>query len=76
MEEKRYLEAISLALRAIRIDENEFRFHYTLAQSQYRAGNTEKALVSLEHAKMLAPNSEKRESLRLPGNVIESPYSD
>jgi len=54
-EEQRWSDAIDLLHRAIKIDATEYRFHYTLAQSQGYAGNTEGARNSLERARELAP---------------------
>jgi Flp pilus assembly protein TadD len=54
-EEQRYFEAIGLLNKAIKIDAGEYRFYYTLAQSQYYAGETEIARTSLEQARQLAP---------------------
>jgi len=65
-EERRYLDAISLLNRAIRLDENEYRFYYTLAQSQYYAGETEIARASLDRARQLAPTNLQDGPLTLP----------
>jgi Flp pilus assembly protein TadD len=65
-EEQRYSDAIGLLNRAIRMDENEYRFHYTLAQSQYYAGDAEIARASLDRAKQLAPAKLQDGPLTLP----------
>ncbi|MBT8046814.1 MAG: tetratricopeptide repeat protein [Xanthomonadales bacterium] len=67
IEDQRYREAVSLAKRAVRMDRDEYRFHYTLARSQHFAGNDRLALESLERARKLAPTSGERDSLTLPG---------
>jgi len=54
-EEERYSDAVILLNRAIRLERSEYRFHQTLAQSQYLIGQTEKAQASLARAKKLAP---------------------
>ena len=53
--EERYSDAVILLNRAIRLERSEYRFHQTLAQSQYLIGQTEKAQASLARAKKLAP---------------------
>jgi tetratricopeptide (TPR) repeat protein len=55
--EQRYNDAIDLAKRAIRLAPREYRFHYTLARAQQKAGLASVALTSLEHAQRLAPES-------------------
>ena len=54
-EEERYSDAVILLNRAIRLERSEYRFHQTLAQSQYLIGQTKKAQSSLARAKKLAP---------------------
>jgi Flp pilus assembly protein TadD len=66
IEEQRYSDAIELSRKAISLDVNEYRFYYTLAQSQYKAGNLNVAQVSLDHARELAPDREARGKLTLP----------
>lgn len=68
IEEQRYSDAIALAKQSLRIDSNEYRFHYTLAQAQFHAGKTAKAQASLDQALELAPGTKVRETLTLPGN--------
>jgi Flp pilus assembly protein TadD len=53
--EERYSDAVELLNRAIRLEKSEYRFHQTLAQSQFLTGQTEKAQASLARAKKLAP---------------------
>jgi tetratricopeptide (TPR) repeat protein len=65
-EERRWPDAIDLLNRAIRMEANEYRFHYALAQAQYLAGNTEQARLSLERARDLAPPNLPDGPLTLP----------
>lgn len=65
-EEQRWSDAIDLLNRAIRLDGKEYRFHYTLAQAHYSSGNTERAYVSLDRARELAPAGLEDEPLTLP----------
>jgi tetratricopeptide (TPR) repeat protein len=65
-EEHRWPDAIDLLNRAIRMESNEYRFHYALAQAQYLAGNTEQARLSLERARDLAPPNLPDGPLTLP----------
>ena len=67
IEEQRFSDAIDLARKAIRMDDNEYRFYYTLARSQYRAGERNASETSLSHALKLAPDQETRGQLVLPG---------
>jgi Flp pilus assembly protein TadD len=67
MEEGRWDDAISLARKAIRLDESEYRFHFTLARAQFRAGNTRIAETSLRQAQRLAPPDVSQSDLTLPG---------
>ncbi|MFC1688152.1 tetratricopeptide repeat protein [Pseudomonadota bacterium] len=68
LEEKRYSDAIALAKKAIRMDADEYRFYYTLAQSQYQAGHLELAQTSLNKARTLVPNERALDTLTLPGD--------
>ena len=68
LEEKRYSDAIALAKKAIRMDADEYRFYYTLAQSQYQAGHLELAQTNLTKARALAPNERALDTLTLPGD--------
>lgn len=65
--EQRFAEAVTLAKRAVRMDEDEYRFHYTLARSQHLAGDTGPAQEALKRARELAPGSSERSLLTLPG---------
>jgi Flp pilus assembly protein TadD len=65
-EEQRWSEAIDLLNRAIRLEGNEYRFYYTLAQAQYSAGNTKVANATLERARELAPTELVDGPLTLP----------
>ena len=67
MEEERWEDAVALARKAIRLEENEYRFHYRLAQAQYRAGNASIAESSLRQAQRLAPPYITQSDLTLPG---------
>jgi Flp pilus assembly protein TadD len=69
-EERRYSDAIKLLDRAIRIDNNEYRFYYTLAQSQFHTGKTDVAQHSLEQARHLAPSSMDVSEWALPGDSL------
>lgn len=70
IEEQRYPEAVTLAKQAVRMDGDEYRLHYTLARSQYLAGNASLAQESLERARELAPTTRERQSLELPGGSL------
>jgi Flp pilus assembly protein TadD len=67
IEEERYAEAVTMATRAVRMDQDEYRFHYILARSQHLAGNPGPAQESLQRARELAPGSRERSLLILPG---------
>lgn len=66
-EERRYSDAIHLLNRAIRTDPNEFRFYYTLAESQFLTGKKDVAQENLEQARRLAPPDLEAGMLTLPG---------
>jgi len=66
IEEQRYSDAIELAKKAIRMDAGEYRFYYTLAQSQYLAGKVNLAQASLDQARKRAPDQQARGTLILP----------
>ena len=59
-------EAIDYANRAIRIEDREYRFYYTLAQLQYRTGHESRARLNLRKAIRLA----------LAGAVIAAIHGD
>jgi tetratricopeptide (TPR) repeat protein len=65
-EEQRWSDAISLLNRAIGLEANDYRFHYTLAQAHFGSGNREEADASLERARRLAPAGLEPEPLTLP----------
>lgn len=69
-EEQRYSDAINLLNRALRIDSNEYRFYFTLAQSQFHSGRTEVAQASLDEARRLAPPGLQGSLLILPGDSL------
>lgn len=73
--EQRYEEAIPLLNRAISIEQEDYRFHYTLAQSQYQAGENQLARASLNRALELAPDDLAGNALVLPG-VNRDPRED
>jgi len=54
-EEERWSDAIDLLNRALRLEENEYRFHVTLAHAQYHLGDKDLARASLDRARELAP---------------------
>ena len=62
-------EAIDYANRAIRIEDREYRFYYTLAQLQYRTGHESRARLNLRKAIRLAPEWVDQGSLVLPGEA-------
>jgi Flp pilus assembly protein TadD len=66
MEERRYHEAIDLLEKAISIEDEEYRFHYALAQSQYRVGLQQPARASLQRAIQLVPAQQGIGPLALP----------
>jgi len=65
-EEERWDEAIDLLNRAIDIDAEEYRFHYTLAHAQFHAGQIETAHTSLDRARELAAAQPSVGPLMLP----------
>jgi tetratricopeptide (TPR) repeat protein len=67
IEEHRYRDAIETAKKAIRMDPDEYRFYYTLAQAQYQAGKISVAQASLDQARKRAPEGNNRNELVLPG---------
>jgi len=71
-EEQRWADAIELLNHAIRLDSNEYRFHYALAQALYSSGDPEVARASLERARDLAPADWTAEPLLPPdGGPVE-----
>ena len=70
MQEQRYDDAIKLLHRAIRLKEEDYRFHVSLAQSLALNGEDEEAQLSLDRARQLAPVGIEPDSIRLtePGS--------
>lgn len=66
IEEMRYDDAIELAKKAIRMDAEEYRFYYVLAQAQYLDGKINLAQTSLDQALQRAPDYEAKSKLVLP----------
>jgi Flp pilus assembly protein TadD len=65
-EEQRWSDAIDLLGKAIRMDDQEYRFHLALAQAQFQAGQADTARVSLGRARALAPDGLPESLLSLP----------
>ena len=65
-EEQRWSEAIELLDRAIRIDDQEYRFYFALAQAQFHAGEVDVARASIGRARALAPAELPEPPLTLP----------
>lgn len=65
-EEQRWADAIDLLNRAIRLEANEYRFHYALARAQYYSGQPEVARASLARARELVPPDSMDKPLLLP----------
>ena len=57
VDEGRYDDAVRLIRKAIRIKEQEYRFHISLASYLAMSGEKDKALKSLERARQLAPSA-------------------
>jgi Flp pilus assembly protein TadD len=70
VEEQRFDDAIGLLNKALRIESNEYRFYFTLAQSQFLSGKTGLAQESLEQARQLAPPGLEPSELSLPGDNL------
>jgi tetratricopeptide (TPR) repeat protein len=64
--EARYDEAVDYSRRAVRLAREDYRLHYTLAESLYFNGDYSEALASLERARELAPTAADAGRLRLP----------
>jgi tetratricopeptide (TPR) repeat protein len=69
-------DAVRYANRAIRLEDREYRFWYTLAQLQFRTGEAERAESNLQRAVSLAPEWVETAQLVLPGKVPELPVED
>jgi tetratricopeptide (TPR) repeat protein len=65
-EEQRWSDAIDLLNRAIKLEAEEYRFYYTLAQAQFHAGQIDVARSSLDRARQLAANQPSVGPLTLP----------
>jgi tetratricopeptide (TPR) repeat protein len=68
-EEQRWSDAIELLNKAIRIDDEEFRFYYALAQAQFHAGLVEVARANLSRARALAPEALPEPLVPLPDDI-------
>jgi Flp pilus assembly protein TadD len=60
-----YTQAVKLIRQAIKIKEEEYRFHVTLAQSLALTGERDEALESLQRAKQLAPSASALDEIEL-----------
>jgi len=69
--ERLWDEAIDYANRAIRLEDGEYSFYYTLAQLQYQTGSMKRADSNLRTAKNLAPEWVDTGELVLPGEFPE-----
>ena len=69
--ERELEEAIDYAKRAIRLEDDEYRFHYTLAQLRYQEGEMQRAREALDRALQLAPDWVDTGTLILPGKIPE-----
>ena len=65
LDEQRYEDAIELLERAIKLNKEEYRFHFTLARSLFLNGEKDAALQSLGQAKQLAPPDGKIDTISL-----------
>jgi tetratricopeptide (TPR) repeat protein len=68
-ERRDWQEAIDYSRRAIELKADEYRFHYTLAQMQFRAGKVAEAETNLATARLLAPPAVDTNELSLPGEL-------
>ena len=68
-EQRDWQDAIAYSRRAIRLKKDEYRFHYTLAQIQFQAGDVAEARSNLAVARLLAPPSVNPDDLDLPGEL-------
>ncbi len=71
-EDGRYKESTKMLKKAIKLNENDYRFHYELARSLVSAGDNHAAQLSLERAVQLAPDEPWIGSAPL-GNLPELP---
>ncbi len=65
LDEQRYADAIELLNRAINLNEEEHRFHFTLARSLFLNGENATALHTLQQAKKLAPQDSALNTITL-----------
>lgn len=65
-EERRWTDAIELLTRAIKLEPEEYRFYYSLAQAQFYAGQVDVARTSLDRARQLAAAQPSVGPLTLP----------
>ncbi len=65
LDEQRYTDAIELLNRAIDLNEEEYRFHFTLARSLLLNGENATALHALAQAKQLAPQDSDFDTVTL-----------
>jgi Flp pilus assembly protein TadD len=68
-EQSDWQEAIAYSRRAIELKDDEYLFHYTLAQMQFQAGKLAEARSNLAVARLLAPPSVDTAELVLPGEL-------
>lgn len=68
LEEGRLDESLKLAERAVKLQQNEFRFHYQLARVLAREGQLAEAEASLQRAMALAP-ADLAESMAQLGQI-------
>ncbi len=64
-------DAMSYTRRAIRLENREYRFFYTMAQLHYQVGNVGQADNHLRKAQSLAPDWVDTRNLTLPGEIPE-----
>lgn len=74
--ERLFDEALDYANRAVRLEDSEYRFYYTLAQLQYQTGKNRRAESNLARARLLAPEWVEAGELVLPGEIPEPIVED
>lgn len=65
------VDAMEYTRRAIRLEDREYRFFYTMAQLQYQVGDIGRADSTLHKAQSMAPEWVDRGELTLPGEIPE-----